>query len=342
MLKEADFQERLQKFLPGKGAHISDEEKVALAGEIKTLLKEKNAVIVAHYYTDPEIQRLAEDTGGFVGDSLEMARFGSQNPATTLVVAGVRFMGESAKILSPEKTVLMPDLGAECSLDIGCEAAEFKAFCDEHPDRTVVVYANTSASVKAVADWVVTSSIAVDVVKHLTERGAKILWGPDRYLGDYIKLHTNADMLLWNAYCVVHAEFDAGKIIEMKKLHPDADILVHPESQAQVIALADVVGSTSHLLRACQARPARKFIVATESGILYKMQKAAPDKEFLFAPTSPLSSSINCEANCPWMKMNNLQNLRDVLKTSANAIEISSEIISLALVPLERMVNFRK
>ncbi|MDN5279161.1 MAG: quinolinate synthase [Clostridiales bacterium] len=343
MLSSADFQNRLIRYMPEQKPEKPDKaEKDAMIAEIRRLLKEKNAVLITHYYTDPEIQKLAEETGGFIGDSLEMARFGAGHSAETLVIVGVRFMGESAKILSPQKTILMPSLEAECSLDIGCEPEEFRSFCEQNSDRTVVVYANTSAAVKALADWTVTSSIAVDVVKHLAQKGEKIIWAPDRFLGDYIKRNTNADMLLWNAYCIVHAEFDAAKIEELKQIHSDAEVLVHPESQPEVIALADVVGSTSQLLKASQQRSARKFIVATETGILYKMQQASPEKEFIFAPTSSVSSGISCEADCPWMKMNTLQNLLEVLQSFNNRIELPDDVIKRALIPLERMVNFRK
>src|SRR5690606_20401107 len=176
---------------------------------IKALLKQHNAVLVAHYYTDPLIQALAEETGGCVSDSLEMARFGHDHPADTLVVAGVKFMGETAKILTPQKRVLMPTLEATCSLDLGCPIDEFSAFCDQHPDRTVVVYANTSAAVKARADWVVTSSIALDVAEHLAANGKKIIWAPDRHLGDYVRRESGADILMWDGACIVHEEFKA-------------------------------------------------------------------------------------------------------------------------------------
>gem|GEM_PF-2287630 len=252
-----------------------------LKDEIKALLKEKNAVLVAHYYVDPLIQDLALETGGCVGDSLEMARFGAEHEAGTLVVAGVRFMGESAKILCPEKTVLMPDLEAECSLDLGCPEEAFSAFCDQHPDRTVVVYANTSAAVKARADWVVTSSVALEIVSYLKSRGEKLIWGPDRHLGDYIRRETGADMLLWQGSCIVHNEFKGQELSALKAEHPDAVVLVHPESPQSVIELGDVVGSTSKLLKAAVSRPEKKFIVATDLGIelsraLYYSKKHHP------------------------------------------------------------------
>src|SRR3981081_1922966 len=226
-------------------AALSPAEKTALKERIKRLLKQKQAVLVAHYYVDSDLQDLAEETGGCVSDSLEMARFGRDHPAKTLVVAGVRFMGETAKILSPDKRILMPDLDATCSLDLGCPADDFSAFCDAHPDRTVVVYANTSAAVKARADWMVTSSCALAVVNHPKDQGRKSLGAPARHLGRYIQDETGADMLLWNGACIVHDEFKGLELELMRREHPEARVLVHPESPASVVAQADVVGSTS-------------------------------------------------------------------------------------------------
>src|SRR5690554_5585268 len=253
--------------------------------EIKRLLEQHNAVLVAHYYTDDAIQRLAEESGGCVSDSLEMARFGARHDADTLVVAGVRFMGETAKILSPEKRVLMPTLEATCSLDTGCPADAFSAFCDQHPDRTVVVYANTSAAVKARADWVVTSSIAVDVVEHLMDKGEKILWAPDKHLGAYVQKQTGADMLMWDGSCIVHEEFKVKGLQDMKAVFPDAAVLAHPESPQPVLALAEFVGSTSQIIKAAETLPNPQFIVATDQGIFYKLQQKVPNKEFIIAPT---------------------------------------------------------
>jgi len=315
-------------------------ESAALKAEIKALLAEKDAVLVAHYYTDEDLQQIADETGGTVADSLEMARFGNRHPASTLVVAGVRFMGETAKILNPEKRVLMPTLKAECSLDLGCPPEKFIPFCDAHPDRTVVVYANTCAAVKARADWVVTSSIAVDVVNHLKEQGKKILWAPDRFLGNYVLRTTGADMLLWQASCIVHERFKAAALQNLAKHHPDAAILVHPESPEAVIDLADVVGSTTQLIRATQNLPNRKFIVATDNGIFYKMKQAAPDKVFLEAPSAGEGATCESCAHCPWMAMNNLRNLAEVLKTGANEIQVPEDIRVRALRATQRMVDF--
>src|SRR3569832_503834 len=234
-------------------AEPSPDERAQLKDKIRRLLKERNAAMVSHYYVHPDLQDQAEETGGIVSDSLEMARFGRDHPATTLIVSGVRFMGETSKILSPHKRVLMPDLDATCSLDLGCPADEFSAFCDAHADRTVVVYANTSAAVKARADWMVTSSIGRQIVAHLHAQGKKILWAPDKHLGSYIQKQTGADMLLWQGSCIVHDEFKSIELELLKREHPQAKVLVHPESPAGVVALADVVGTTSQLIAATQA-----------------------------------------------------------------------------------------
>ena len=313
-----------------------DEARVA---EIKQLLKANNAVLVAHYYTDDAIQQLAEETGGCVADSLEMARFGARHDATTLVVAGVRFMGETAKILSPEKRVLMPTLEATCSLDIGCPIDEFSAFCDAHPDRTVVVYANTSAAVKARADWVVTSSIAVEVIEHLQAKGEKILWAPDKHLGGYIQKKTGADMLMWDGACIVHEEFKARGIEDLKRLYPDAAVLVHPESPEAVVKLADVAGSTQ-LIKAAKALPNEQLIVATDRGIFFKMQQAVPGKTLFEAPTAGNGATCRSCAHCPWMAMNALDNLAGALREGSGEIFVDDALRQQALKPLERMLNF--
>ncbi|MFA5631119.1 MAG: quinolinate synthase NadA [Porticoccaceae bacterium] len=318
------------------------EEEEACCARIKELLVEKDAVIVAHYYTEPGIQRLAEETGGIVSDSLEMARFGKKHSASTLLVCGVRFMGETAKILTPEKRVLMPTLEATCSLDIGCPAEEFAAFCDEHPDRTVVVYANTSAAVKARADWVVTSSIAVDVIDYLDSQGEKILWGPDKYLGGYVQKKVGADMLLWDGSCIVHEEFKFRGILDIKKMYPDAAVLVHPESPDNVVALADAVGSTSQLIEAARTLPHKRIVVATDEGIFYKMRQLAPEKELIIAPTAGNGATCRSCANCPWMAMNHLDNMVESLETGSNEVLVDPELGRKAMVPLQRMLDFRE
>ncbi|MGO2213153.1 quinolinate synthase NadA [Psychrobacter alimentarius] len=315
-------------------------ERIAVEANIKQLLKDKNAVLVAHYYVDPFIQDLALATGGCVGDSLEMARFGQAHSAQTLVVAGVRFMGESAKILSMEKTILMPDLEAECSLDLGCPADAFAEFCDAHPERTVVVYANTSAAVKARADWVVTSSVGIDIVRHLHAKGEPIIWGPDRHLGKYIARETGADMLLWQGSCLVHNEFKATELIQLKEAYPEAKVLVHPESPDSVVALADVVGSTSKLLQSTYEMDADTFIVATDLGILHEMQKRSPTKRFLAAPTAGESASCKSCAFCPWMAMNGLQGIEHCLTHQSGEILMTPELAAAARKPLQRMLDF--
>ena len=309
---------------------------------ITQLLREQNAVLVAHYYTSPLVQALAEETGGFVSDSLQMARFGHDHAATTLVVAGVRFMGETAKILTPDKRVLMPTLEATCSLDVGCPADLFSAFCDQHPDRTVVVYANTSAAVKARSDWVVTSSIALDVVEHLHARGEKILWAPDRYLGSWVQRETGADMLLWDGSCIVHEEFKAKGIEDLQRVYPDAAVLVHPESPAPVIALADAVGSTTQIIDAARSLPNREFIVATDQGIFYQLRKQVPDKEFVIAPTAGEGATCRSCSHCPWMAMNDLQALHDCLLRGSNEVHVAPELCKRALLPLQRMLDFSR
>ncbi|MYN06915.1 quinolinate synthase NadA [Pseudoduganella aquatica] len=318
----------------------SADERAVLKERIKRLLKEKQAVLVAHYYVDADLQDLAEETGGCVSDSLEMARFGRDHSAKTLVVAGVRFMGETAKILSPEKTILMPDLDATCSLDLGCPADEFTAFCDQHPDRTVVVYANTSAAVKARADWMVTSSIGLDIVKHLHEQGKKILWAPDKHLGSYIQKETGADMLLWQGSCLVHDEFKGVELDLLKAEYPNAKVLVHPESPANVVAQADVVGSTSQMIAAAVNMDADTFIVATDNGILHKMRQAAPGKTFIEAPTAGNSATCKSCAHCPWMAMNGLQNLADVLENMKNEIHVDPAVGVQAKRSIDRMLDF--
>ena len=319
---------------------LTDEQKRELKARIRKLLQEQNAILVAHYYTDGDLQALAEETGGCVADSLEMARFGTTTDADTIVVCGVRFMGETSKILNPEKRVLMPDLAATCSLDIGCPADLFSRFCDEHPDHTVVVYANTSAAVKARADWMVTSGIALPIVKHLKEKGEKILWAPDQHLGKYIEKVTGAEMLLWPGSCVVHEEFKSVALERIRRLHPDAAVLVHPESPEHVIDQADVVGSTTQLIKAVAEMDQDKFIVATDDGIFWKMQQVAPHKTLISAPTAGEGATCESCAHCPWMAMNSLQNLEQVLISGANEIHIDEDIRQKALIPIERMLRF--
>lgn len=313
-----------------------------LRANLLSKMKEQDAILVSHYYVDDDLQDLAEESGGTVSDSLEMARYAYEHDASTIIVAGVKFMAETSKILSPEKRVLLLDMDAECSLDIGCPVEEFSAFCDEHPDRTVVVYANTSAAVKARADWVVTSSIALEICTHLKEKGEKIIWGPDRFLGNYIQQETGADMLLWQGSCIVHEEFKAEELLTMKRDYPDAAVLVHPESPMSVVDLADVVGSTSKILKATRELPNKQFIVATEDGIFHKMKQYSPNKEFIAAPTAGNGATCKSCAQCPWMKMNDLQRLAKVLDDGRNEIVIDEEVRVKAARSLKRMVDFAK
>ena len=275
------------------------QERDALMQRASDLLKQHGAVLAAHYYVDGDLQDLALATGGCVADSLEMARFGRDHAAQTLVVAGVRFMGETAKILSPEKNIYMPDLDATCSLDLGCPADDFAAFCDQHPERTVVVYANTSAAVKARADWMVTSSCALAIANHLKSQGKKILWAPDRHLGGYIQQQTGADMLLWQGACIVHDEFKELELDLLRKEYPQAKVLVHPESPVSVVRQADVVGSTSQMLKAViDGKQGDVFIVATDNGILHRMRQLAPGRTLIEAPTA--GNSATCKRCKAW------------------------------------------
>lgn len=323
---------------------LSDSDRDNLKDEIRELLKQREAALVAHYYVDGDVQDLAEATGGCVSDSLEMARVGKEHEAQTLIVAGVRFMGETSKILSPEKRVIMPTLEAECSLDIGCPPDEFEAFCNEHPDRTVVVYANTSVRVKALSDWVVTSSVALPIAEHLSAKGEKILWAPDKHLGNYIKVKTGADMLLWNGACVVHEEFKAKALFDLMAVYPDAGILVHPESPAAVIDMADAVGSTSQIIKAAGELPHDTFIVATDRGIFHKLRQLNPDKRFIECPTAGDGADCRSCAHCPWMAMNELRKLAECLRSeeqmAANEIHVDPVIGERAMLPLNRMLAF--
>lgn len=321
-------------------ALISEQQETQLIHRIKQLLIAQNAVLVAHYYTDPILQQLADESGGCVADSLEMARFGKESSADKIIVAGVRFMGETAKILSPEKTVLMPDLEANCSLDLGCAPEDFIPFCDAHPDHTVVVYSNTSAQVKARADWVVTSGIATQVIKHLASEGKKILWAPDRHLGQYIQSVTHADMLLWQGACIVHDEFKADALLALKTKHPEAKILVHPESPYTVVEMADIVGSTTQLINAVKSMPDSTFIVATDNRIFYKMQLAAPNKKLIEAPTGGAGGSCTMCAHCSWMAMNSLQGILKILEENTNHIEVEETIRLKAFESTQRLLDF--
>ena len=314
----------------------------SIENSIKDALRQNNATLVAHYYVSSDLQTLAEESGGLVSDSLEMARFGQNSDADTIIVAGVKFMGETAKILSPEKRVLVLDTEANCSLDLSCPIDEFSKFCDQNSDHVVVVYANTSAEVKARADWVVTSGSALKVVQKLHDEGKKVLWAPDKHLGHYVQSMTGVEMLMWDGACIVHEEFKAEGLKRLMEIHPEAGVLVHPESPKEVIALADIVGSTTQLINAAASRPENTFIVATDNGIFHKMKEAAPHKKFIEAPT--MGEGADCEscAHCGWMAMNNLEKCLDTLNTGNNEILINNQIIDKAKNSIQRLLDFTK
>lgn len=349
MSKASEIPQQLVEEIRSKALHaprprsLTSEQRDVLFEKIKSLLKEKNAVLITHYYVDEELQILTDATGGYVGDSLGMADFGNRHPATTLVVVGVRFMGETAKILNPEKRVVMPDLSAECSLDLSCPIEAFSSFCDQHPDRTVVVYANTSAEVKARSDWVVTSANAVDIVAHLHARGEKIIFAPDRHLGHYVESRTGADILNWQGFCVVHDEFKAEEVKRLMQEHPDAELIAHPESPTEVLDMANAIGSTTQLINAAKTSKANTLIVATDFGLFHKMHEAAPDKQLIAVPTGGDSASCVSCAHCPWMAMNSLDNLAAVLENKANhEIHIEESVRKKALIPIERMLGYSR
>lgn len=304
---------------------------VSLTEEIKRLKKERDAAIMAHYYTDGEIQDLAD----VVGDSLALAQVARTLPNKVIVLCGVHFMGETTKILCPDKTVLVPDMEAGCSLADSCPADEFEKFVKEYPDHTVVSYVNTSAAVKALTDVVVTSSNALKIVKALPQ-DAKIIFGPDRNLGNYISSETGRKMLIWDGACHVHEQFSLEGIIRLKKEHPRAKVLVHPECKQAVVLLADKVGSTAALLNYAKESPAREFIVATESGILHKMRLQCPEKTFIPAPPEEAGCACN---NCAYMKLNTLEKLRDCLRDLAPEIEVDPLIASEAVKSIDRMLS---
>ena len=314
----------------------------SIENSIKDALKQNNATLVAHYYVSSDLQTLSEESGGIVSDSLEMARFGQNSDADTIIVAGVKFMGETAKILSPEKRVLVLDTEANCSLDLSCPIDEFSKFCDQNSDHVVVVYANTSAEVKARADWVVTSGSALKVVQKLHDEGKKVLWAPDKHLGHYVQSMTGVEMLMWDGACIVHEEFKAEGLKRLMEIHPEAGVLVHPESPKEVIALADIVGSTTQLINAAASRPENTFIVATDNGIFHKMKEVAPHKKFIEAPT--MGEGADCEscAHCGWMAMNNLEKCLDTLNTGNNEILINNQIIDKAKNSIQRLLDFTK
>lgn len=302
-----------------------------LITEINKLKKEKNAIILAHFYQSGDIQDIAD----FVGDSLALAQWAKKTEADIIVMSGVHFMGETAKILCPEKKVLIPDLNAGCSLADSCPADDFEKFVKAHPNYTVISYVNTTASVKALTDIVVTSTNAKQIVDSLPY-DEKIIFGPDRNLGNYINAITGRSMLLWDGACHVHEQFSVEKIIALKKLYPEALILAHPECKGPLLKLADFIGSTSALLEFTKQNKSHQFIVATESGILHQMQKSCPDKEFIPAP--PNDSTCACN-ECSFMRLNTLEKLYNCLRDENPEIIVSDEISKLAVKPIQRMLD---
>lgn len=299
--------------------------------QILKLKKEKNAVILAHYYQIGEIQDVAD----YIGDSLALAQIAAKLEEPIIVMCGVNFMGETAKILCPDKKVLIPDINAGCSLADSCDAEEFRKFIEENPGHTVISYVNTSADVKALTDVLVTSSNARQIVESFPE-DTPIIFGPDRNLGNYINSVTGRNMKLWNGACHVHEQFSVEKIIELKKQHPEAKILVHPECKRPLQLIADKVGSTAALLKYAIDSDSREFIVATESGILHEMQKKCPDK--IFIPAPPNDSTCACN-DCNYMKMNTMEKLLECLKTESPEVHVDPEIAEKARRPIERMLE---
>lgn len=298
---------------------------------IEQLKKEKNALILAHYYQRGEIQDVAD----FVGDSLALAQWAARTKADIIVLCGVHFMGETAKVLCPDKKVLVPDREAGCSLADSCPADEFARFVARHPDHTVVSYVNTTAAVKAVTDVVVTSTNARQIIESLPQ-DTKIIFGPDRNLGNYINSVTHREMLLWDGACHVHEQFSVEKIVELKARHPEAVVLAHPECKSAVLKLADVVGSTAALLKYAVEHPERKFIVATESGILHEMKKKCPSTEFIPAP--PDDSTCACN-ECAYMRLNTLEKLYACLRDESPEITVDPEVAEKAVKPIRRMLD---
>ena len=336
--------ELITRHKAGLNGQLVEKDRDNLFKSIAENLKLNNATLISHYYVDPLIQQITEETNGFIGDSLEMAKFGSNCQTENLIVCGVKFMAETAKILSPEKHIYVPTYESTCSLDLGCPAADLKIMKDKYPERKLVVYANTSAEVKAMADWVVTSSIAREIIEELHLNDKKILWAPDKYLGSYLQKETGADMLLWDSACVVHEEFKAKGLKDLMKIYPDAAVLVHPESPDAVIELADVVGSTSAIIKGASSLPNDQFIVATDRGIFHRLLKDNPSKRFIEAPTGGNGATCRSCAHCPWMAMNELRKVNRILEDpdhrNRNEIKIDTALVGAARKPLDRMLSF--
>lgn len=316
---------------------MSKNDSGELSNEIRRICKEKNAIIMAHYYTRPEIQEVAD----FIGDSLALAQKATQVDADIIVMCGVHFMGETMKILCPEKKVLIPDMAAGCSLADSCKAADLAKFKAEHPGYMVVSYVNTSADVKALTDVVVTSSNAKKIVDQLPA-DAKIIFGPDKNLGNYINSVTGREMLLWDGACHVHSRFSLEALLALKQQYPDAPVLAHPECKAVILSQANVIGSTKALLDYTTKSPQKRFIVVTESGILHEMQKACPDKEFIPVPPE-VSESIGCQCNeCEYMRLNTLDKLYACLRDEQPEILVDADTAARAVLPIRKMLEMSK
>jgi len=311
------------------------DESLDLKAEIRRMAKEKDAVILAHYYTRGEIQEVAD----FIGDSLALARKAAETDAKIIVMAGVHFMAETCKILSPEKLVLCPDLNAGCSLADSCKAEDLHKYKEEHPGYTVISYVNTTAAVKALTDVVVTSGNAKKIVDQLP-KDEKIIFGPDYNLGSYINSVTGRDMLLWNGGCHVHERFSVEEIVKLKEEHPEAVVLAHPECKGPVLAIADVVGSTAVILKYCIESDKKEFIIATEAGILHEIERQCEGKTFYPVPPEVSEGGVGCSCNeCDYMKMNSLLKIYNALKYEWPTVEVPEDIRQEAVKPIERMLN---
>ena len=325
--------QKAEKKLKEKGfLDVSVSDKIDYAAEIKRLKKEKNAVILAHYYQEPAIQDIAD----FVGDSLQLSYKAAEADADLIVFAGVHFMAETAKILNPDKKVVLPDLNAGCSLSEACEASDLQAFKDKHPDHIVVTYVNTSADVKAISDICCTSSNAKKIIDSIP-LDQPIIFAPDKNLGAYINKVTGRNMLLWEGACIVHEAFSIDKLLHTHQAHPDAKIIAHPESEAHILKTAAYIGSTSGLINFAKTDPAKEFIVATEAGILHEMQKEVPHKTLYPAPAHE-DNTCAC-SECPYMKMNNMKKLFLCMEYELPEIHVSEDIQKKALIPIQRMLD---
>jgi len=313
-----------------------------IKNKIKDILLSNNKLkLVSHYYVHPDLQDMAEETNGFIGDSLGMAKWANVQKCETIIVAGVHFMAETIKILNPTKNVILLDEGSTCSLDVGCSYDAFKEFQQSHLDRVTVVYANTSAKIKTLADWVVTSRNAIEIVDYLDSEGKKILWAPDKHMGAYVAKTTGADIISWEGSCTVHDQFKHDGILSLKQSFPEAKVLAHPEAPINVTNISDLVGSTEQMIKYTKDNHCDTYIIASDSGLFYQMQKASPMKKFIQAPTGGYGATCKMCAQCPWMGLNNLELLWKTLNGDAGYhVDVAKDISKLARIPLDRMLNF--